>query len=165
MRQKGNTILGISPGTRTIGYAIMRDSDLIEWRLKTFRGAWSKQKLSKIIKFIEFEIEKYKVNGIGLKMPHPKRSSTGLNQLSKGITKLKGADIKRFTINDLTVVRESEKNSKNEMIKRTIAQYPFLAKEFNRPGKTERIDFAKVIEAVCITELITENCMDNHLRR
>lgn len=81
------TILGISPGTRTMGLAILRGNELIEWKIKSFKGKWSQAKLKTIIGSIIRLLEEYKVTSIGFKKPQIQQISPGLNTLLSHIHK------------------------------------------------------------------------------
>jgi hypothetical protein len=70
MGNKGNkTILGIVPGTKQIGIAIMSGPVLREWRIKNFPGEFSTAKEKKIMKMLTKIIELYRVTDIALKIP------------------------------------------------------------------------------------------------
>jgi len=156
MQPKGNTILGISPGTRPFGYAVLKDGELIEWRLKTFRGEWSKEKLQKMLRFIEHEICKYEPNAIALKIPHPKRSSSALNQLVKAIQKLGSAyqlNVMLYCLEDLANLSQHRKKTKKGVIEYLVAKYPELGREYVKFKNKPRCQYEKVFAAIAVIEL------------
>ena len=80
--EASTAILGISPGTRTMGLAVLRRGELIEWRVKTWKGAWSKEKLEYILREIEKMCEYFQVTGGAIKKVAPLRSSAQLDVLT-----------------------------------------------------------------------------------
>ena len=81
-------IIGISPGTRYVGYAIFYDSELRDWGVKNIEGRWSKEKQKKIMAFISDLIGQHKPNVLVVKALHPSRSSQNLNQLVRKIKEI-----------------------------------------------------------------------------
>ena len=151
MQPKGHTILGISPGTRHLGYAVLKDRELIEWRLKTFRGEWSKEKLQKMLRFIEHEICKYEPNVIALKIPHPKRSSPALNELVKAIqhlAKIYQIEVMLFCIEDLVRLSKDGRQTKKGLIDHLTSNYPSLLNECKKDTNNPKGKYEKVFEAV-----------------
>src|SRR4030066_99735 len=81
MTKKDKRILGINPCTRYLGLAVLYDSELMDWRIKTFKGKWTKAKAKRILESISEYIELYNINTISLKKIHPSRSSGNLKYL------------------------------------------------------------------------------------
>ena len=59
-----NTILGISPGTRFIGIAILADGKLVNWQVRSFPGEWSDEKLRVILAAIDTVIVRYRIEQV-----------------------------------------------------------------------------------------------------
>ena len=74
-------IIGISPGTRYVGFAIFYGSELRDWGIKNIEGRWSKEKQRRIMAFISDLIGQHKPNVLAVKSLHPSRSSPNLNKL------------------------------------------------------------------------------------
>lgn len=125
-----HTVIGISPGTRAIGIAILRNGKLEDWRIKSFRQKWNERKLKSILQYIEQLIHGKHVSVIALKVPHPARSSKALNKVIKGITEVsetRKIKLHCYTIDDLkTCLNDENKNNRNTLIEHFKRQYPEL---------------------------------------
>src|ERR1041385_1470152 len=75
------TILGISPGTRSIGLAVYRNESLAEWRVKTFKGSWSNAKLKSILYELKNYMAEKEIAVVAIKRPDIVRSSQGVERL------------------------------------------------------------------------------------
>jgi len=81
------TILGISLGTRIIGFAVMRNGELADYRIKYFKERWTKTKRDAIVAYVKKLIEYYSVTALAIKAPDPIRSTARLNSLTENIKK------------------------------------------------------------------------------
>ncbi len=79
---KKMTTLGISLGTRSIGLAVFRDGELIDWKVQCFKGYWSAAKCSLIAGTVRKHIKLYAPDSIALKTPAEARPSKNLRQLT-----------------------------------------------------------------------------------
>lgn len=77
--------LGICPGTKEVGLAVIRDTELLYYGTRTFRGEWSPGKLKTILSAIHRIAKYYVVTAIAVKTPDPKRSSQALDTVMSGI--------------------------------------------------------------------------------
>jgi Holliday junction resolvasome RuvABC endonuclease subunit len=82
------TILGINPGTRYIGLAVLSGTDLREWRIVSLKSKWSVKKLGQAREILSEYISRYHPDGIALKRLHESRSSPHLTRLAADIKKL-----------------------------------------------------------------------------
>ena len=80
-KQNHSHILGINPGSRSLGLAVLKYGVLVDWRVKEFDGTWNKAKLNKLMTTLTRFIRRYKVTVIALKKLHPARSSKALDSL------------------------------------------------------------------------------------
>jgi hypothetical protein len=152
-------ILGINPGTRYLGLAVFHDTELLDWRVKTFSGKWINEKAKRIIETIIEYIELYDINVISLKRLHPARSSNNLKFLVSKIKILATRkkvkvnqnsikDIERFFLND-------EKPNRRNLAEKIIGEYPMLIHELNRVKPRKYSYHMRAIEAVAL------GCMKN----
>jgi Holliday junction resolvasome RuvABC endonuclease subunit len=74
-------MIGISPGTRSVGFAIIKDGTLIDWGVKLFKQEWSNEKLQKIIGVLDVYVQKYQISTVAIKQHPPFRLSDGLEKL------------------------------------------------------------------------------------
>jgi|SRR5665213_487158 len=156
----GNRILGISPGTRTVGIAIFKNGQLREWQLKTFSGKWSKVKLTWILSILKQIIAHYGVSGIAIKIPHNSRTSKALNELTKAIQRLtekQDLTIATFTLKELEqAFPGSPKATKKAMIEQLVNKFPELQEYYEKIAKKSKNSFEKIFEAVALASILNE---------
>jgi|DEB19_MinimDraft_2_1074335.scaffolds.fasta_scaffold02255_6 Holliday junction resolvasome RuvABC endonuclease subunit len=151
------TILGISPGTNTMGIALMKGNQLIDWRVKVFEKNWSPQKLDKIINVIHQIINKHNVSAIAIKVVHPNRSSDGLNQLISAIRSLsKNKKVTLFTCSIWDVKTHCLKDGKtNEgiIVEYVFQKHPELHREYQKEINSKNPYYVKGFEAIAIAHM------------
>jgi Holliday junction resolvasome RuvABC endonuclease subunit len=161
MRKIPLTILGISPGTRSVGLAMMRAGELVEWRIKTFKGSWTHGKLKDILFVLTRYIEEHNVKMVALKKPDIHRSSPGLDQLASELTvwaKMNRIKVASFTLDEMKKRFSNEKNSsKAEMIKKVALQYPELYSEYNKEQEKKNTYYKKMFEAIILLKIYESN--------
>jgi len=157
MPKKSLKIIGINPGTRHLGIAIFLDSDLRDWRVKSFKEKWSKEKMEKIRKSILSIINQYKPNVLAIKKLHPSRSSknskhlvTRINELSKR----KGLKVYQYSIKELErFFHPEEKSNKKKLTKILTSEYPDLFHELNKEKKNKNPYYIRMFEAVALASV------------
>lgn len=147
-------MIGISPGTRSVGFAIMKDGILIDWGVKLFKEEWSNEKLKKIIGVLDIYVNKYHVSTIAIKQHPPFRLSVGLEHLYDEIrdwAKNLNIKIREFTIEELKIFCNNLTN-KNSLIDYIYEKYPEVKKTIER---TKNIKYhIKTIEALALVHAI-----------
>jgi len=147
-------ILGINPGTRYLGFAVLYGQELMDWRVKTFRGKWTKEKAERIIEIISEQIELYDINTIAMKRLHPARTSKNLKLLVSKITALarrKRMKVKSHSINELErFILAEEKPNKRNLAEKIIKEYPMLVHELNKEKSRKYSYYMRAIEAVAL---------------
>jgi len=135
MRQKQNIILGISPGTRSMGYAVMSDGELVDWGVKSFKGKWSKEKGEKILSAFQRLVGDYKITKVCLKVSCPSKNSQHLDNvycMLKNSVKENSLKLLTFSIENLKRHCSQAKNKQCliEFLKRRFPELNsnFLAK-------------------------------------
>ncbi len=146
------TILGISPGTRSLGIGILRNTELIEWQVKTFKGRWSKEKMNMILDSIQSLIEHFKITEVAFKEVSPLRSSRNLIELTKQITvlaKKRQMLISLFTIQDLKQSIESNgKHTRDGLIEFVFEKYPMVKREYHKERNNLNPYYLRMFEAI-----------------
>lgn len=146
------TILGISAGTRTIGIAVLRGDDLIEWQVKTFKAQWSKEKLKSILQTVDGLIEYFKVDALALKETSPVRSSANLKKVIQSMIELarkKRIKYSRYSLDDLKQQSSSNwKNTKDDLMEFIAEKYPILRKEYLKERNNVRPYYLRMFEAI-----------------
>lgn len=145
-------ILGISPGTRSMGIGILNNNQLTDWRVKTDCSAWSKHKLKNWLSVIDEYIKKYDITVIVIKHTHSSLSSNSLNLLN---SKIKQLALKKKIIFYQTTIKEVERHllvsqRKNKEILSILIceRYPQLYLAFKRHMNSNSDHYISLFEAV-----------------
>jgi len=158
MTKKDKRILGINPGTRYLGLAVFCGSELLDWRVKTFRGKWRKEKAGKIIKIMNDYIELYNINTISLKKCHPSRASKNLNLLVlriKALARRKKIKVYQYSIKELEkLFLDNEKLNGKNLAEKIVSEYPVLIYDFQREKSNRNSYYLKGLEAVALGAII-----------
>jgi RNase H-fold protein (predicted Holliday junction resolvase) len=86
--KKTITTVGISLGTRSIGIALLQGNQLLEWKVRSFTGKWSKIKRSLIVGTIKKYLIEYSPDRIALKTPAEGKPSRQVRKLLSILVKL-----------------------------------------------------------------------------
>jgi Holliday junction resolvasome RuvABC endonuclease subunit len=154
MSREPNRILGINPGTRYLGLAIFDGSNLLDWRLKTIAGKWTKEKADRILDIIREQIELYDIRAIAIKKLHPSRSSKNLKLLVSRIKilakkiriKVQSHSIKELEKFFITTGKANKRN----LAERIVMEYPVLLPELNKEKSHKNAYHLRMIEAVAL---------------
>jgi len=157
MPRKPLKIIGINPGTRYLGIAVLQGSELRDWRVKVLKGKWSKEKMKKAIEIISEFIECYEPGVLAIKKLHPSRRSRNLVQLAariKEFSKRKGLKVYQYSIKDVEefFIEEDKLNKKN-LVEAIISEYPALFHELKREKSHKNPYFIRMFEAVALAAL------------
>lgn len=154
MTKKPIIVLAINPGTRYLGIAVFQGPELRDWRIKAFKGKWSKEKMVNIKTIISGFIEQYEPNALAIKKLHPSRSSLNLKTLVTQIKRLcqrKGLKIYEYSIKDLdNFFAPEEKINKKNMSEMVAFHYPVLFNEFNKEKISKNPYYLRMFEAVAL---------------
>jgi hypothetical protein len=153
---KTTTILGISPGTRMTGLAVLQSGDLLDWRVKTFKGTWTNSKLKDVLYILIKYIQNAGITEIVLKKPDVFRTSEGLENLIseiKAFAKRKNIQFTMLSLKSLKSRYSKEKGyTKAKMIKDAISNFPELYGEYNKEHKNRNKYYTKMFEAVILSK-------------
>jgi hypothetical protein len=154
MAKEPNRIMGINPGTRYLGLAIIDGSGLLDWRIKSFEGKWTKGKVDRILDTIRKQIDYFDINAIILKKLHPSRSSKNLKIVVLKIMSLarnRRIKIQSHSIKELEKTYiEGVKLNKRNLAERIVGEYPVLVHEFNKEKSHKNSYYLRMIEAVAL---------------
>jgi Holliday junction resolvasome RuvABC endonuclease subunit len=154
MLKRPLTILGINPGSKYLGIAVFRGSELRDWGIKVIKGKWSRQKLEKILKIIAGFIEQYKPQALAIKKIHPSRSSSNLDNLVlkiKTLSKRKGLKVYQYSIKELeSFFSQDERINKKKLADIIASEYPALFNELNREKSHKNPYHIRMFEAVAL---------------
>ena len=147
------TLLGISPGTRILGIAVVKNGELVEWRVKTFREKWSRDKEGAILSIIEKICAYYEIQVVSIKKIDPLYSSPQLERLQQTIVRMaKRRHIKvvQYSLSDLDF---EKRNTVKESISEHVAnRHPELRQELLRERNNRREYYTKMFEAIAMAE-------------
>lgn len=145
------TVLGISPGTRSMGIAVLQGKELIDWRVKTKDGLWSERKLKKWLLTIDRYFWRYGVNVIALKEIHPSRYSPNLLLLIDEIISMaqkRGIKIHVLSTVEMTASFLPEaRHNKQTLMTSVSVQYPQLYRCFKKEQTNKNARYIKAFEA------------------
>ena len=160
MKREPKVILGITPGTRYLGVAILHSSELQDWRTKTFRGKWSSLKKKNILATIERMIEQYQVTDISLKKFHPSRTSKNLDKLIieiEELSKSKALRIYHYTIEEIKKSLSKETRINKRRLSEMLAERnPELLTELIQEDKNRNSYYGRVLEAVAMAQICAD---------
>ena len=162
MRKEEQVILGIIPGTRYLGLAVLHDSELRDWRIKTFRGKWSSLKKKKMLVTIERMIDLYQVTALSLKKFHPSRSSKNLDELIVIIQQLaRGKGLRTYYYS----IKEIEENflperrmNKQRLAKKVSEENLELRPKKNQEQENQNRYYCRMFEAVAVSQVCLDQC-------
>ncbi len=149
----GGTILGISPGTKYVGVAILRNGDLYDWKMKSYKGAWSDEKLQKALSYIEKLVITHAIHRIACKVPHNSRSSNGVNQM---IEKIKEIALEYkikfdvYSIEDLKNMFKMHFENRYILAEHVARRFPELTDIFLRERKNKHKYHIRLFEAIAV---------------
>lgn len=153
-------ILGISPGTRVIGLAVIRNGELIEWKVKTFKEKWSWEKRKQILATIDRICKYHSVTTLVLKKVDPLRSSRQLDKLVAGIlSEAERNHIKtlKYSLAELDYdMRTGRKQTKDNVASQVADKHPELRRDYLRARNSNKEYHMKMFEAVAMAEQYRE---------
>jgi len=154
MNRKPLRIIGINPGTRYLGIAVLDGSELLDWRIKTLEGRWSEEKIKKAIGVVSELIERYELDVLAIKKLHPSRRTENLLRLSdkiKNFARLKKLKVFQYSIKDIEksyIV--DEKLNKRNLFEALVKFYPELYPELKKEQSYKNPYHTRIIEAVAL---------------
>jgi len=154
MTRRAIKIIGINPGTRYLGIAVLYGQELMDWRIKVLKGKWSKEKMKKAIEIILDVIERYQPNVLSIKKLHASRRSENLLRLANRIKQLsrqEGIKVYQYSINEIEdLFLKGEKHNKRNLAERIASEYPVLIHELGKEKSHKNLYYIRAFEAVAL---------------
>lgn len=152
MASPQKTILGISPGNRAIGIAVIVGEELYDWSIKTFDGAVTSGKLIRIKKTIEQIIDEYGADIIACKITDSSVTSRFIKKLVavfRDLSVERGIEFLESTLQELkaTCINVA-KPTKGHLIEFIVGIYPVLFGECVREKRNRNQYYTRMFEAV-----------------
>ena len=154
MNRRPLKIIGINPGTRYLGIAVLDGSELLDWRIKTLEGRWSEEKIKKAIGVVSELIERYELDVLAIKKLHPSRRTENLLRMSdkiKNFARLKKLKVFQYSIKDIEKFYiVDEKLNKRNLFEALVKFYPELYPELKKEQSYKNPYHTRIIEAVAL---------------
>ena len=156
MPRDRNIILGISPGTRSFGIAVIQNGILVDWGVRAFNDKWSADKLQRILSRLDTVIRINEVDFVACKTVHPSRSSKELNELLAAIMEYcnkSGLERMYLTLQEIgTGLISEEKVTKRVIVDHLLLKYPEIIPYFKKEKRNKRPYYIKVFEALAAAD-------------
>jgi len=154
MTRGARKIIGINPGTRYLGIAVLDGSELMDWGIKVLKGRWSKEKTKKALCIISDFIERYEPDILAIKKLHPSRRSRNLAQLVakiKEFSRRKGLKVYQYSIKEIeSFFIEERKLNKRNLIEVIANLYPMLHHEMTKERSHKNFYYIRAFEAIAL---------------
>ena len=153
-------LLGISPGTRVVGLAVIQKGALVEWKVKTFKETWSGDKRRKITATIHRICEYHNIDVIALKKNDPFKSSLQLDRLLSSILsygRTHGIKVKQYSLSDLDFdLQTGKKQQRVALSEHVVDRHPEVRKEYLQERNNRKEYYTKMFEAIAMAEQLKE---------
>lgn len=147
-------ILGINPGTRYLGIAVIYGQELIDWRIKVLEGKWSERKINKAKDILSDIIERYEPNVLVIKKLHPARRTENLLKLLnmiKNFARLRRLKVYQYSIKEIEKHSlEKGRLNKQNLLNTMLKQYPALQNDFKNMQCHMNSYYLRAFEAVAL---------------
>ena len=155
--RKTGTILGIDPGTRFVGIAVMRSGTLVHHQVRSFQGVWTYKKMKKIILWIGSIMTRYEVTQVAIKIPDVFPSSPHYNQLIGSLNIFcpsRGIHPCYYQLSEIKD-RQCPPDNLNmeELMRVMLRKHPELMPEYQREQRNKNAHYYKIFTAVAVTKM------------
>ena len=154
MPQKEIKIIGVNPGTRYLGIAVLYGPELMDWRIKVLKEKWSKEKIEKALGIISEFMERYQPDVLAIKKLHPSRRSKNLFMLTNKIKEFlncKKLKIYQYSIKEIeSFFIEGGKLNKRNLIGAMVNLYPILHHDLSKERNNRNPYYFRMFEAVAL---------------
>ena len=145
-------VIGISAGTRYVGFTVLSGLELMDWREKAFNGPWNEGKLKKILTSFRIMVELYGPTAVAFKRVHRSRTSPGLDHLVNELTKLaRSRNIRTctYTTQQMIAMLLHKKRGNRKILSETLLNiYPSLHPLARRELEIKRSYHLRLFEAL-----------------
>ena len=165
MPTNAHKILSVIPGTRFLGIAVFYDTDLMDWCIKSLRGASVEEKTICVKSLLSDCIDRHGITVLAVKKVHSSRSSeilTGLHSEIKKFGKSRNLVSLEFTIEKIKQSILQQKGNKKILMEELTADYPALFHLMEKVKTHKSQYLMRVFEAIaqgaaCIDHLESGN--------
>lgn len=149
------SILGVSPGARFIGIAVMKEGEVVDAKIKPFNGIWSIEKLDLVETYFSEIIKKYSIKVVVLKVPPAVYITSRLAEVIsriKEVAKRSNCEVVTFTHHEVKHHFFGKRRTHTRMLVKRIVEITqdFLL-EANREQENHSGYYFKMFEAIAVT--------------
>lgn len=145
-------ILGISPGTRSCGFVLIRNGEIRKWGVKSYKSKWSDGKLIEILYSLSLFMHRHNIRQVAIKIPDAMLQSAAYVQLIGALNVIferKGVAVTYYTLSELRRRHTSKgKVNKNALYAYIAHQYPQLLPLYRKEQGAKKPYYDKVFEAM-----------------
>ncbi len=149
------SILGVSPGARFIGVAVMKYGEIVDVKIKPFNGIWSPEKLDRVEAYFTKLIKAYSVKVVVLKVPPAVYITARLADVIKrikAVAKRNHCEVECFDHHEVKHHFFGKRRTHTRMLVKRIVEITqdFLL-EANREQENHSGYYFKMFEAIAVT--------------
>lgn len=153
-------VLGISPATRGIGFAVLTGHKLTDWKMQSFQQGWSTQKLHSMLEVVKQYMKRHQVDAVAIKIPDELPVSKNYIQLVGALNVLferQGIKPMYYTLSDLKQhYCKAGKSNKAILSDCIVYTYPELLPEHRKEQANRNSYYTKIFEAIGAARLYHE---------
>ena len=150
--------IGLSIGTRYVGYAVIVGSELRDWRLKVVQGTELIDKFQWLTGVLARLTETYPPTSVAIKRLSASRSSPMLERLvleAKAYLQCHGVLVHELTLSRVKAsLLPGQRVNKIRLAEYIVSQYPILLQEWQRERALKHPYRMMIFEAVALAQLI-----------
>jgi len=152
MIKESHKIIGINPGTRYLGIAVLYGQELMDWRIKVLAGKWKEEKIRRAIGIVSDLIERYEPDILAIKELHPARRTARILRLANEIrdfARRKRLKVYQYSIKDIEKrFVKGERLNKWNFVEGMVKTYPAIRHEVDRERSRRNPYYIRVFEAI-----------------
>lgn len=154
------SVIGVSLGTRIAGIAVMKRRELLVYKVKTFKGVWSKKKQNEILKLFDKLYNHYDVKCLTVKIVSPLHSSEPVDELTSClINRAKDSGIKVITYPLHEIKKSIGINKKQSLSEYIAGKYIELRKEYEQEQNSFNTYYTRMFEAIAVAGIAESKMM------
>lgn len=153
-------VVGISLGTRQLGIALFREGELLDWRIHSFKYAWSAFKKKQILRCVESIVKAHAATMVAIKITEPDKQNAAYKALLYDLELLlhaRAIPSYVFTLEQLKAQLPcAYQHNKDAFMEGVSMLYPELSIEYEKERTNHTSYYFKLFEAIAAARL----CLD-----
>ena len=143
------TILGISPGTRRVGIAILENKSLVDWQTLSFPKPWTDAKVEDITEAIKSIILYHRITHVALKVPPKHKTTPNLILVLKALKRLFKRQKVHLTVYSISELKNyCQQSNKDKMAEFISKKEPYLDRIYRKNLISQVKYYTPVFEAI-----------------